>query len=469
MIEKLYNSEEELLKKGKILEGKSLSQLHFGKYNLEGGKDKGKLGKLVEEIHYGIKNNNRSEPDVPNLGIEIKTNPIGYIKSKKAYGPIQPVKLGMIDFDTLIHEEFETSYFVKKNKKILFNMYEENKDMPIDKNTFLLVDIIDFFDEDKEVIKRDWEHIKNRVKSLNAGEMSSTETNYLVAKIAGDANSENKPYANGKAYSVRKAFYFHARYIREKILTKYEESKNKKGEKVLIKKAKTTQKFKLLRNTDKGDIKGVVISKFKNYIGKKDFEIASIFGEEQKNKFVLNTDKSRWHWNTSLILVGKRKKYLYKYIDEFSKIGLTVKTIRVDESNLPLEEISFKTQDYNINRDSIWEESSLYEEFSNPFLWVIYKKTNSLHFNLDNVFFWNMDENQLSLVEKKWYEFKNLILTNDFRRSYFLDDSDSFYYLKIKDSIGGQNKIFRGSNVTSLSHWIRKDFVQNIIKSHIKD
>ena len=126
--------------------------------------------------------------------------------------------------------------------------------------------------------------------------------------------------------------------------------------------------------------------KFIPFYGLNDIEIADKFGYiESFNKGV---DKSRWHWNTSLILTGKRKKYLSNFIEEFSKSGLTVKTIRVSKDNQPKEEISFRTQDYTIDEDSSWTESSLYQEIGRKFLWVVYKESssNSFFFNTIAIF-----------------------------------------------------------------------------------
>ena len=175
-------------------------------------------------------------------------------------------------------------------------------------------------------------------------------------------------------------------------------------------------------------------------------------------------DKSRWHWNTSLILTGKRKKYLSNFIEEFSKSGLTVKTIRVSKDNQPKEEISFRTQDYAIDEDSSWTESSLYHEIGRKFLWVVYKESSSNSFFLERTFFWSIPQEDLNHIKLKWNELKSMFMKKDFRSSYF-DKDESFYYLKIKDRFGGKNKKLNDDSVTSLSHWFRKDYVRKIIES----
>ena len=119
-----------------------------------------------------------------------------------------------------------------------------------------------------------------------------------------------------------------------------------------------------------------------------------------------------------------------KHIDEFSKSGLTVKTIRVDKRNLPVEEISFKTLNYEKFENEKWEESNLFEEMSSKFLWVIYKIDDGKTI-LDNVFFWSMSLKDLDFIKMKWKEYTKFLKAGDFRSSYFMDE-ESFYYLKIK-------------------------------------
>ena len=96
MKNRVYLSEDELLSKGQELLGKSLYDLH-GELSKKEYKGKGGLGNKVEEIHYQIENNSKQKPDVENLNIEIKTNPLQKLV-KGGIVPKERVVLGMIDF-----------------------------------------------------------------------------------------------------------------------------------------------------------------------------------------------------------------------------------------------------------------------------------------------------------------------------------------------------------------------------------
>jgi len=460
-MDRVYQNQIALIQQGNLLLGKALIELYsldeLSPYLKQKGK--GKFGNIVEALHYGIQNNNRSEPDVANLGIEIKTNPL-VRRADGSFAPKEVVSLGMIDYTSIIDESFETSGFLRKNRKILYNMYwYETENQPIASYRFLLVDLVDLPEEDLKIIKKDWTIIKSKFESGQADSLSKSDTHYLAAGTKGGKNQQPKEYRSQKGLKFTKgrAFVFKSTYIKS-LLEDYELTTLSNGQLGFIK-SSGKEKFYLLSPQDNGDIKSAIESRFKHFIGKYDYEIANHFGEAEM--FALKIDKGRWHWNTSLILTGKKKKNLSSHLEEFKKSGLTVKTIRVNSEYYPAEEVSFRTQDYLITEDSTWEESSLYFEMSKKFLWVIYRQS-SIGCVLDRILFWSMPEEDLNTIRLKWEEYKAFILNADFRPSYFMND-ECFYYMKIKDNKGGANKEFDGQKVTSLSHWMRRAYVQRIL------
>ena len=459
MADRIYNSDQELINHALKLHGKSLHEIH-GDISKKKFKGKGGFGNKVEKVHYGIENNNRPGPDVENLGVEIKTNPLEI--NRNGIVPAERISLSMINFDEILLENFESSSFLRKNKKILFNMFLREKNQLEHERKFLLIDLFKLKGNDLKVIKKDWHYIKTMASSLKANDIHEGDTDYLGACTKGEKNQKLMPYCNGKASAKRRAYSFRPAFIRN-LLTNYEVV-NKSGVSVLIKKKKTQGSYVILEERHNGSIEEATLEKFSKYLGSSDFTISKKFDFQQS--FLDKTDKSRWHWLTSYILIGKKKKFLSREIEEFSKSGLTVKTIRVDKRNKPVEEISFRTINYEKLENKEWEESSLYEEMSSKFLWVVYKIIDDKTV-LDKVFFWRMPLEDLDFIKKKWMKYSDLLRAKDFRSSYFMNDN-SFYYLKIKDSKGGANKRLENSIVTSLSHWFRKAYVSNIIESNCK-
>lgn len=457
-MDKTYKNDKELVKKGKELLGRSLYDLYKDKSNIGNSSNKGGLGLALEKLHYGIENNNKKEPDVKNLNIEIKSNPL-VIKKDGEPTPKEGVSLGMIDFDEISKEKFETSQFLKKNGKVLYNMYIHEKGQKPNKNKFALVDLVELSGSDLRIMKREWELIQSYVKKNKADELSRGMTNYLMAVTKSDKASTKRTYGNGSKAKPRALGFKHA-YIRE-LLSRYKVQKDSKGN--LILKSKTVKQYSIIEHSKSNDIESAVLDKFKKYLGKRFEDIA-----KELDKTLLNpSNKSRYAFLTSVILTGERKKELSKHIEEFAKSGITVKTIRVNEDMKPKEEVSFKTLNRYDMIESTWETSRFYDEVSCPFLWVVYEEKNNGDTILKDVFFWKMEQKDIDAIGKKWKSLKKMIEKNDHRDSYFMDD-DSFYYLKIKDSMGGKSAEFNGKKLVKLAHWFTKKYVQEkILMPHI--
>ena len=81
-------------------------------------KDKGKLGTIVEEAIFEIKINNRPEPDIPNLKVELKTTPFKRNKNGSISAKERTV-LNIIDFNRENLEDFYASHLWDKCSQIL--------------------------------------------------------------------------------------------------------------------------------------------------------------------------------------------------------------------------------------------------------------------------------------------------------------------------------------------------------------
>lgn len=127
-----YKSVEELLAYAKNLEGKRTSDIcryELPKYNAQ--KQKAFFGHQVEE-YLGIEMNVRSEPDVANLGVELKvtgfkTNKNGGLNAKER------LVFGLIDYlDIARCEDIEQLKIWSKINRILLVVYVYEKSMDVE-------------------------------------------------------------------------------------------------------------------------------------------------------------------------------------------------------------------------------------------------------------------------------------------------------------------------------------------------
>ena len=84
-----------------------------------------------------------------------------------------------VQTDVLIDEEFENSSFFKKNNNLLivFWLHDEQNinQHPIDKEILATFEY-QLKDRDYEIIKKDWEHIRNRIRDCEAHNLRNRET-----------------------------------------------------------------------------------------------------------------------------------------------------------------------------------------------------------------------------------------------------------------------------------------------------
>jgi DNA mismatch repair protein MutH len=134
-----------------------------------GNKRKGHFGELVEEFIFEQKNNNDPGPDLKPVGIELKTTPLKKMKTKK-FAPKERLVFSMIDYKKMMNETWESSSFLKKNKKLLILFY-----LYLDKTSvldyrfefFKYLDLLeDLAKNDVAQIKKDWEFITSSLQSL---------------------------------------------------------------------------------------------------------------------------------------------------------------------------------------------------------------------------------------------------------------------------------------------------------------
>lgn len=75
------------------------------------------------ENWFGKQPDNECKPDIEEAGVELKTTPFKRMKNNK-YSVKERLVLNMINYHDLIHEDFDTSRFLKKNGTLEIAFYE---------------------------------------------------------------------------------------------------------------------------------------------------------------------------------------------------------------------------------------------------------------------------------------------------------------------------------------------------------
>lgn len=350
---------------------------------------KGGLGELIEERFFHYKCNNDSKPDFDKAGVELKVTPYK-INNNKSLSAKERLILTMIDYFKVVEEDFFKSHLWTKSQLILLVYYLYTKEI---KNRLdYTINYAKLFtppEEDLEIIKRDFETIRNKIKAGKAHELSEGDTLYLGAatKAASATARRGQPFSAIPAKP--RAFSFKTSYMTYVFNS-------------FIIKNKTTYEpiIKNLSELNGKTFEEYVTDKINSYIGKSNKELCTLFNRE------CNNNKSQW-----IDLAYRMLGIKSNQAEEFVKANIVVKSIRIENNNSMTESMSFPAFKFKDMVKEEWEDSELFNYFDQTrFLFVIYKKVGN-EYILKGCQIWNMPYNDLNeIVYNGWCNVRNTII-----------------------------------------------------------
>ncbi|OQX96807.1 MAG: DNA mismatch repair protein [Bacteroidetes bacterium 4572_117] len=335
-----------------------------------------------EKFYFGYEPNSKAEADFVEVGMELKSSPLKTLKGGE-YRSKERLVLNIINYLEVHKEDFENSSFWKKNTHLLLIFYLHDKDKDLLDYLIKLVDDWKYSNQDLQIIKNDWETIKQKIKDGKAHELSEGDTFYLGACTKGstaEKSLRDQPFnslkAKQRAYSLKQGYVNH---IIANIAQEEQATYGKIFKKPII--------FE-----DLPTIEEIVISKFEPFYGKTSNEIELDF------KIDLNKKAKSYFANLTKAILGIG---LNKKIEEFEKADIQVKTVRLKENNLPKEDISFPTFKYEEIINLGWGESDFKYILEQKFFFVFYQFEND-NLLLKKVKFWNMPYSDVIEAKKVW-------------------------------------------------------------------
>lgn len=183
---------------------------------------KGASGLIVENL-LDIRNNNRDEADIPEIGCEIKILPLqrnrnGDIKAK------EPTAIQMINYMEVSQETWETAKLRNKINLTFWVAYLAKKDgVALNQNDYVIVDY--FLDHPTDVqngvFRQDWEEIRRYIVEGRADRLSCSMGVYLEPKTKGANNRDKTQAPDGQGRTLmarRRAFYYKKHYTNTAII-----------------------------------------------------------------------------------------------------------------------------------------------------------------------------------------------------------------------------------------------------------
>lgn len=398
------NSEESVLAWAKLLEGKTLRELIRERLPKEEADNliaqlaaragRGQLGQCVEEGHFGYAANSKAEPDFGTM--ELKCTPL--IPRKDGLVAKERIVICMINFGgddrakvpCVLDETFETSHAWAKLRKILLIHYEHKEagalDLPIRKASVWVPS-----EEERRIIKEDWEKIRWMVSEGRAHEISEGMTLLLGActKAADGKKRTSQTHstepAKPRAFALKQSF---AQAIWESLM-------------------RSPQKpLPAMREIDRylkadGSFENWLLGKFRGFRNLTIDEICRDLRIARRTDS-LNQHAANMRAVLNVILAGADGKS-HRNLDELRKTGLQIKTIRINPNGKPHQAVSFPAFDYDeLAAEDTWEDSSLYHLFTRRFLLIFLHDDGDGECVFARATFWSMPERDLESCKTVW-------------------------------------------------------------------
>jgi len=357
------------------------------------------LGQVIEKYFFGYNLNSRSEPDFTEAGIELKVCPLKRIKpiinsnmlmKRQGLTVKERISLGLIDYNKLINETWETAS-IRKKMKLLLMFYIHETGISVDEVLFDLVNLWEPSASDLRIIESDWEYIKTKVMTGNAQFLSEGDTMYLGACTKGANNSHTRfqPFSESKA--MQRAFSLKRSYvdfIYEELLQNRISNSMKNSNEI------SQNVFEIIINNLNSNI-NMNLSDLINKYG-----ITRL--RNAKNYLNLFTRD----------LISKILNSPISEISELDKSGIEIKSILLQPNGVPRESMSFEQIDFIEIIGEEWFDYTFRDKFENKkHLWVVFKSKINYSKQSDleltdieffKAFFWNIP---IVDLEESIYEF----------------------------------------------------------------
>lgn len=384
-------SEAQIVQRAQGLVGRTLREVAFPGFRFKdspGVRSKGEVGAVVES-YFGIPPNARAEADFPGAGIELKIVPL--IQSSRGYRAKERTVISMIDYDSLIRQEWESAA-VRKKLSILFVFFEHLVDRP--KSEFPILHVVLWKPDERlnSFLEDDWQKVKQQVGEGRAHLLTESMGRVMgpCTKGASSRHLVQQPIkrladkARSRAFALKPAF----------TLAIYEESTGKLGavDSLIDRLGIRVPNFE-----------EEVAARYERFVGRTVGEVARELGVPS------STSKS---FAAGVIRRALGASSTKAKIQEFERTGLIVRTPRLDPSGLPYEAISFPAFRYMELKEETWEDSTLLSQIEYMLLTPIEGQTKSTpqsHCVIRPLVFWKPDAMELDIISKEWEMFVDLI------------------------------------------------------------
>lgn len=158
---------------------------------------KGFIGLCIERA-LGATAGSKPTPDFPELGIELKTIPVG--KERKA---LESTFVCSISFEQIAKESFETSLCYKKLRRVLWLPIEGDTDIPYAERRLGLGFLWSMDVEEQRIVQQDWQELSDYIRYGEFDNISAHLGEYLQIRPKAANSQKHKNAINTEGESIR--------------------------------------------------------------------------------------------------------------------------------------------------------------------------------------------------------------------------------------------------------------------------
>lgn len=357
------------------------------------------VGHLVE-WYFGKPPNPSDEPDIPELGIEIKSIPLEVRgRGKKDLGPKEPTSLTMIDFRKLAAEDWPASSVHRKLAHILWVPYIHDFD---DKRAHRFLAPFRWRPdpEDLPQMERDYGIVREVVLAGRAETLSETLSVVLAARRKGVSDGTRKqPFsavpAPSRAWALKTSYT--STLLRRQMGQSFLSIVQAPPVPRPVAAALRLQDVRTLQDAER-----FVVESFRRFEGRTTAEIARSLGsrmEESKNR----------HSAIVRRIIGLKRT---GSVLELEKLGVRLHVLDVRTKDLRLhEDVPFPAMVLRTFAEEAWEESQLREHIDNILFVPTFSEDGALGspHRLGRAFIWRPRPEDWRAIEEEWRMFQDCV------------------------------------------------------------
>ena len=443
------------------LVGLSLAEAVPDREIQENQKNRGDLGSLVERHYFEHQPPNNRDPDFAEAGVELKTT--GVRRSRGKYSAKERLVLTMINYETIVEEEWESSALLHKCRLMLILFCEYERETPVTRRRFVMEPLLHMIptdepvagghvadigvervlvvpDEDLAQIRRDWQTIQATIRAGRAHELSEGDTFYLGACRKGSGGPAEhlrvQPYSNELAQG--RAFCFKQGYVNSLI----EEHKRRASQ---------------LGVSAERDFDRVTRERFVPHIGKSVEQLCRDLGVAVRQRVPKNIKR---------IIANRILSSSGQESSELAKAGIELKTVRMDCNGRVRESMSFPNFKYLEIVTQQWEDSSFYEKLEKKFLFVVFQEDRTGVERLQKVFYWNMPFADREEARRVWEDTKRRVAID--ARNLPTASESHVAHVRPKATNKKDTELTpQGVQLVKKCFWLNKAYVESVIAAAV--